>query len=493
MPVAIPWAFTFTMFLLVTFGVFLLFLGFRGDQFEALVEANDHNVQRLGTLISITSATHTTCADIHIPSNNRYKATVRNEARAVSFGDFSKIDFFARYTTTAGDNAAERLGYLSDWIIPEISPDTNNPDVWDPGETVTIAFSSLPDPQPGADATVAIAVPGGISDSAYFQGAPLVLPMTCLFLHNSSAPPTSDTSSQLVLPMNETEPLVTTLFNYDIDRDSAAGLVVQRGATGDAETDPLKYQAWRTSPQVSDLIISGDASIEFWAGTKNFQVGTGGAVTVFLRDRNATGDYITIASGDISATNWQGTSASFVKKTITILNIDYTVLEGNDLEAKLIVPPTSSGDMWFAYDTVSHPSVVGLPVDQVSAVYFFHSETSNIDGTSYYELKKDIPGDKKATTISSTFSAGQTGRIRPEPPSGQPQGKFVYPLTGITDVPTSTWNVTYRVKRDKGDAGFVWFTNAYDISLGNTGAWQDIILSQYIPSKATGVMVEVVN
>lgn len=42
-------------------------------------------------------------------------------------------------------------------------------------------------------------------------------------------------------------------------------------------------------------------------------------------------------------------------------------------------------------------------------------------------------------------------------------------------------------------SGFTWFTNAYDVSLGTTGSWQDIDLSPYLPTGTTGAIVELVN
>ena len=37
---------------------------------------------------------------------------------------------------------------------------------------------------------------------------------------------------------------------------------------------------------------------------------------------------------------------------------------------------------------------------------FFHSETSTIGPTTYYQLKNNTPADGPATTISAVFAAG---------------------------------------------------------------------------------------
>ncbi|MCI0902547.1 MAG: hypothetical protein J4N75_03520 [Chloroflexi bacterium] len=119
----------------------------------------------------------------------------------------------------------------------------------------------------------------------------------------------------------------------------------------------------------------------------------------------------------------------------------------------------------------------------------FHSETTNINGTTYYTLKSETPADGTASTVSVVFPEATTGRRAPTSNAG----KFVFPLTGVNVIPAANWDLTYRVKRDKVNAGWTWFTNAVDISIGAMGAWTDIDLSSNVPPEATGVVVEVVN
>jgi hypothetical protein len=75
--------------------------------------------------------------------------------------------------------------------------------------------------------------------------------------------------------------------------------------------------------------------------------------------------------------------------------------------------------------------------------YFFHYETSDIATSTYYQLQKNVEADGSGTTTTATFSPGQTGRVRPSPNSG----RLVYPLTGLSSLPSADWTVTYRVKR----------------------------------------------
>ena len=139
---------------------------------------------------------------------------------------------------------------------------------------------------------------------------------------------------------------------------------------------------------------------------------------------------------------------------------------------------------------------IGTPLAVTDSTYlncdltfFLHSETTAIDSVNYYQLRNVFP-DGTAATITSTFTPGWTGRVRPASNSG----KFVFPLAGFTNLSAGTWTLTYRVKRNPIDSGFVWFTNAQDISLTATDAWTDIVLTpSMVPAGATSAVVEVVN
>ena len=71
------------------------------------------------------------------------------------------------------------------------------------------------------------------------------------------------------LPMDLTVPTATTRFNYDTDRDNDAGLLIRKSKNGLLETDPRKFQAWRTTPLSEDLSIDEDSVVDFWSAIKN--------------------------------------------------------------------------------------------------------------------------------------------------------------------------------------------------------------------------------
>ena len=241
--------------------------------------------------------------------------------------------------------------------ISSITPFDTDPDTWDPGETAKISYDLVPAPKVGTKGTVGVVVPGGVQDSAYFD---IESQKTCFYLHNDPTPPTGSTQSQTVLPMGATAATATTLYNYDTDRDTAIGLAITTGGTGVDEADPTKHQVWRSGPLVDTLVISGDITIDFWAAIKDFQNGSTGDVTFYLRDRDGTGDYLEIANGSASSGDWQGGSGTFVKKTITIPAVSYSIPVTHELEVKLIVNPPAADHMWFAYDAVDYPTVVAI-------------------------------------------------------------------------------------------------------------------------------------
>ena len=80
------------------------------------------------------------------------------------------------------------------------------------------------------------------------------------YLHNNPSPPTGDTNSQANLPFDLTSGSATTLYDYDENRDSAAGLLLERSNNGLSETDTRAFQAWRSDGVACALTISGTAT-----------------------------------------------------------------------------------------------------------------------------------------------------------------------------------------------------------------------------------------
>ena len=199
-------------------------------------------------------------------------------------------------------------------------------------------------------------------------------------------------------------------------------------------------------------------------------------------------------------------------KVVRYLEYATTAVTGNRWTATSFSPNTRNPNLWDPRETATikysiassmkadayGPLLFNSPLGVGDLEYFqcpehlyFHSETVDIAGSDYYKLISDVTAEvtAAATTISSAFSAETTGRVRP---AGN-NGRSAFLLTETKNIPASTWTVTYRVKRDKEDLGFVWSVNATDISLSVTGSWRDIDLSAAVPSGAAGAVIEVVN
>ena len=86
--------------------------------------------------------------------------------------------------------------------------------------------------------------------------------------------------------------------------------------------------------------------------------------------------------------------------------------------------------------------------------------------------------------------------IPPTPTAGPTATPTSVPTATATPgpTPTATPAPTPAPFPTSTDPGFTWFTDAADISLSTTtGGWQDIDLSSYVPSAATGAVIEIIN
>ena len=118
-------------------------------------------------------------------------------------------------------------------------------------------------------------------------------------LHNNPTPPLGDTMSQNPLPTDEVMPTATTLYNYDTDRDSDPGRLIQKDPETCTQTDPAKYQDWRTDPLASDYHIDGAVEFDIWLALKDYQTNKAGYFNVCIRDKNG-GSYTTIIETTVS-------------------------------------------------------------------------------------------------------------------------------------------------------------------------------------------------
>ncbi len=167
-------------------------------------------------------------------------------------------------------------------------------------------------------------------------------------------------NSVAILPLNTTAPTVTTLPNYDQDRDSVAGLLLTRGGTGVSETDTRRIQKW-SQTLASSTTLSGTGQLTFWSAIMDFRPDRRGEVTAFLLDCLSDGTgCTTFDTASFNQDNWQQGSGTWVSKTIDFGPISRTITAGRALMIVIIVGNGAGGDMWFAYDTTSYPSVFNI-------------------------------------------------------------------------------------------------------------------------------------
>ncbi|PKB57180.1 MAG: hypothetical protein BZY73_04325 [SAR202 cluster bacterium Casp-Chloro-G3] len=310
-------------------------------------EAAAFQEARLESGLSVRSITATSsdCSSFTGP----YVALVANTGDSL-ISDFTKMDALIDYSDSGSTLVVKRLTYPTDWSVASISPDNLDPNSWNPNETATVSLTGSPALGLQTRGRVVLTTPQGVSDSAYFTCVP-----TQYYLNNNPTPPTGDTNAQAILPMNPGAP-TTTLFNYDQDRDGAAGLLILSGGVGADESDSTEHQVWRSGALLDDLHLSS-VGIDFWSGVENFTLATTGSATFYLRDFNGS-SHTEIGNDSVFDANWQGGSGTFVQRTASIPSLDYTVPEGNELEVKLIVDSSAVNNMWFAYDALIYQATV---------------------------------------------------------------------------------------------------------------------------------------
>ncbi|HBK78992.1 MAG TPA: hypothetical protein DDZ83_04770 [Nitrospinae bacterium] len=302
----------------------------------------------------------------------------------------SDWDLIAWYGTSSGLQVT-RLTYANsataaagEWIITDIlAPGGNSPNVGrgivDPGERVRITTAFATSIWASSSNKIRISTPGGATADIDISGS-----NPCgFYLHNSITTPTANTLASIDLPASAFYPSQTTLYNYDTDVDAQSGIMIEKGGSDQDESNTARYQNWQTAALSADLELQGTVSLNLWAAMENFSTSSTGTLTAYLRDYNGS-SYTEIASSTLAAGPWDAeATGTFVDTTLDFNNLDYTLVSGNQLEIKVIVPNTSDENMWLAYDTESYPVKVQFPL--VRDLYA-HGEQRKVATSTYYEL-----------------------------------------------------------------------------------------------------------
>ena len=386
---AIAAVFIYSLFLVVTVVSLRLSIVDNLTQTVDMKALQDVQSQRIDTRISIESA-----ADpVVFRCETRLDLTLKNVGDE-TIRNLSDSDLLIWYTATGGTTTIKRLAYTTgnldqnEWSFVSTTETANAPTYWEPDDEANLTSRLDPKSVTTTQAYITVATSNGVSDSRYFSFANAVA-AGCYFLHNTSTPPTGDTASQALLPLDTELPAAATLYNYDTDRDSAAGLLLQKTPLGLAETDPAKFQTYRTGVLASPLVLN-DVLVDVWAGMLNFDTGKVGAVTVFLRDRDPSdSSHIELGNGTVFARDWQEGSGTFVERMAYVPDVDVSIPAGHELEVWIVIDNISGDTMMLAYDTVSFPSLITpayVPPAADTVIYIHNSSTPPTGDTNSQTL-----------------------------------------------------------------------------------------------------------
>jgi hypothetical protein len=162
-----------------------------------------------------------------------------------------------------------------------------------------------------------------------------------------------DTTSSSVLPLGSGSPTVSSLANYDTDRDGAAGLLVRRGAR----------QVWAL-PVTTPTTYIGLARVSLWAGARNFAPGGAVTLTIALQDCGASLTNCTTVAN--TGTVVSQTTPGFHMVDVSLGHISPVIAAGRRLVIRVQVDAASSDDAWLAYGTTTYPAALSLGQPQQS-------------------------------------------------------------------------------------------------------------------------------
>ncbi len=146
--------------------------------------------------------------------------------------------------------------------------------------------------------------------------------------------------------------------NYDVDRDSEPGLLIQKG-DGLSETDETKMQRWWG--QLGEATpIRGVPVLDVWVATKDFDTGKTGRVVAGIYDcANNMTDCNLLASG-ASRFSQSAFGAGFGKVVLVMPAVDVTIAADRGILLKIGVPNDSDDDLWLAYGATAQPMRLSL-------------------------------------------------------------------------------------------------------------------------------------
>ena len=161
----IPSTIVFAILLVQTSVTFLFMITTWTEHSMTRAQVINRELARVESDIALTSTAQTNneqCDTFTVQANNAGNVTVP---------DLSEVDLIVEYNDASSNKVSSWLAHSTGWTVTSISPDTRDPDAWNPAETATISFTLNTEAKDGTSGTVIVANPLGISDSIYFSCA----------------------------------------------------------------------------------------------------------------------------------------------------------------------------------------------------------------------------------------------------------------------------------------------------------------------------------
>lgn len=225
--------------------------------------------------------------------------------------------------------------------------------------------------------------------------------------------------------MSASPPPAESLPNFDLGRDSFAGLLVQKGSGSVDENDPTKYQQW-SHPVGGETLNLGEFVI--WAAPKDFDGDKTVVFNVYALDCGGSCQVLDGASATVSGDGW---SRLAVPLDVT----NHTFAAGRSVRVKVVVDVDSDDDMWFAYATATYPANLTLTSPPATTTTTTTTTTtpattsSTSPGVSPPSPPKAPEPTATSTTVphsgdddvtTTTIRVPAQGGFEPRPPSSNP-------------------------------------------------------------------------
>ncbi|MDX1430905.1 MAG: cadherin-like domain-containing protein, partial [Gammaproteobacteria bacterium] len=197
------------------------------------------------------------------------------------------------------------------------------------------------------------------------------------------------------------------------DLDDAPGIVIERGGVDFGETDPDRFQLWLTVPGA--MTIDGHVTFTVWSAMEDFDTNLGGSVEASLFYESGA-SWVEISFDRVTRGDWDvDDTGGWIETTFDFGHVNLNLQNNRDFGVQIIVPNTSGGNMWFAYDTVDYPARIEVGTEPVDPPLLM-STVGDVSAGGQWGLDTWQSGD--------IVGFGQPDVYLAQPPTYPPNGYF---------------------------------------------------------------------